>query len=304
MNDRTLHPSGLPLVLASNILVFFALYFLRQFSDNVEVNNLVLCFSNLLLGVTGLIFIFLQEGRDGLYHFDTIKWYLVWSFCYVASYFSLVQFPEYINLSLFIVGKSITPILAAFLSGDYKKRGIHIIKDFFPSVVLIIIAVIESRNTEGRFWGSFFAFVAIAVLSTFSQVAVRKLSLRELGWKGSVKVSFLNGLSLLILNLILNFSFINSPESNVINRSFFGFVMFFSVMIVLVQGTMLQGFKTSKPHLSALVFSTTVPITIIGEKLLSKNFKYQNFSIFLAVLYFGLMLFLSVKSHNKVVKES
>jgi drug/metabolite transporter (DMT)-like permease len=183
----------------------------------------------------------------------------MWGIALSSIYFLFITYPTLVTPSQVILGLTLAPLSATFLSGDLSFKEaftIHKLK-IAPIFLLLLLGVNE---TNGRSNHSIWTFFLIWFLFSMSQTAARKLSKNEMHFYAQSRMAVVVATALIILTLIHQTSHVTMPTVYV--GSCFG------LLLTIVFRFTLYGIKNTTPIEAALLLSLNVPFSLTAEALM------------------------------------
>jgi hypothetical protein len=236
---------------------------------------IVLGVGNLIVGVT--VVPFSQLARRVPIPLHLI---LIWSLAYCITYFSFLNFPTLVPLSLVMIGQALAPTIAVLLTGDFRKDSLNwqsFMVRSYPVLLLILLAALHSSHFG---YAAIAVTFGIALCFTASQWSARKLASLAAPFHVCSSVALLNGIFLVSLILV-------NPVFGKIR--FEGTLtlhcIFFSIGILAIQGTYLTGIRAGGALASSLLLSAGVPVSILLEGILDRRIDYVSWCVSIAYLF-------------------
>lgn len=269
---------------------------LRKYSVTPDLGLMVLAIGYLPMA-SGILF-FRQAPLAAIASTNSNwKWIGAWA-CGIAGIYALFfKFPQFLSVSQLIVAQSVTPFLAVVVTGDYfsKNGRKEPLQRLLPLGFLLALAWVKNSSQTGELIS--FAVVCLAFLVV--QTSMRRLAqLKQPFW-------VLPRFALLSFTLISVFIFcFVMPEQPPKNELFY-FGLAAGLVLIVIQGGYLIGIARTPPLLSALIISSSVPIAIFFEWVLSNrkaSFLEAGFAIGY-VLSVAAQAFLAKKSESEPAKE-
>jgi hypothetical protein len=180
-----------------------------------------------------------------------------------------------------LAAKACGPLIAVFVSGDHRRDAGSFRRRIFlssPIVFLVAIAFLEWKSSSHAVIAALVALGLIALFA-FSQSCARIIARNSPGalW-GPPRLAVLNGA--LLLTFWASFGRSGIPGNGlVLLRG----AVFLSVGILAVQALYLFALAKTTPFLSALLLSTSVPISIFGDSLMKTGPSHSPLSLWLSV---------------------
>lgn len=269
--------------LLSNLLVCISLSSLRQIGLTPFVQIILLALSNFVIYL-----LLIAKTKSGKFYFSTMKeniHLITWSMGYTFIYGSYLAFPQHLKLSHLILIKSITPLLAVFFSGDFKKEKKDfkfVLNQIFPLVILFLIVFLESHTGLGI--PNYALFLLIGLSFIVNQTGARALTHSQNSFVITQRFSFLNFLMLSFFILLFWRDFSLEPFKMITASLLFG------VMIISLQYFYFEGLRKTKPYLSSLFISSSVPMTLTWDYFMSGK-DVSLYSLALGFLYLAVIGF-------------
>ena len=283
MNSKTLgHLAsswGPAAFLANGILLYIVLAWLGRSAPDPFDRTLLLAIANLGLACV----LFVPQFRNGqlLRNRTTTAALLGWSVAYSITYGAFVSWPELISVWGLLAAQACAPLIAVFVSGDYRRDtgslGRRLVISS-PIFFLMGIAFVEWKSSSRVAIAPLFA-VALVVLFAFSQSCARVVARNApCAFWGPPRLAFLNGILLFTFWAVVGRSGVHSNLLVLLRGA-----AFLSVGILAVQALYLYALAKTAPFLSALFLSLSIPISIFGDSLMKPGTSHSVLSLWLAV---------------------
>lgn len=238
------------------------LIWLRQYSVTPDLGLMVLAIGYLPMA-SGILFfqqtpLVLSGAADSPW-----RWMAGWALGVVSIYALFFKFPQFLSVSQLIVAQSVTPLLAVVVTGDYssQEKRIEPLQRLLPLSLLLGLAWVKNGSGVGELA----SFAAVCFLFLVVQSSMRRLAhLKRPLW---VLPRFAL-LSFILLSVLI--SVFARPEQ-LPGTELLAFSAAAGLVLILIQGGYLIGIARTPPLLSALIISSSVPIAIFFEWLLSSR---------------------------------
>ena len=199
----------------------------------------------------------------------------IWALSIFTVYYLFIGFPHLVTPSQVILGLTLAPLIATFLSGDLSFKAAisqHKLK-IAPILLLVFLALSEA---VGRPHQSLWTLFLIIILFSLSQTSTRKLS--------KIDSPFYAQSRMAVIVAIMLFLYLYSIPT--VNFSAFtvGFGIFFGLILTLVFRFTIYGIRNTSPIQSALLLSLNVPFSLTAEAILLGR-KITLIQISLAAIY-------------------
>lgn len=294
--------TGCTALLLANILTCLILVWLRRNSGTPVEGSTTLALANLFLGL--LTFFWIKScwinSRSAKI---TIKYFVLWSAGYVASYFVFLRYPTYVTLVQLIIARTVAPSLVVYLTGDWRIEGKSLLQStgsLSPLLILLFISVrIFSNQAENSSitWGHLLAAVVVFCGTFFSQFAARQISKDHATPRKSLLATFPFCLGNGILMLALIFSE-TSDVSTFVQADILLKSAGAAISIGLTLGLFIYGLAITPPILASLWISSLVPISMGIETIFAPEQKLDFLIGILGMMYLAFVAVMTVSQHR------
>jgi len=265
--------------LANGVLLYVILAWLARSSADAFERTFLLAAGN--LGVACVLL--MPQLRCGalLLSRRTSAALLGWSFAYSIIYGTFVIFPERIPVWGLVTAQACAPLVALFVSGDYRRDTASLNPRFvqsLPIVFLLAVAFLEWRTSNHPAISSMFS-LALVLLFAFSQSCARIVArCAPSPFWAPPRLAFLNATLLFTFWTVFGRSEVPSSGLVILRHA-----VLLSVGIFSLQALYLFALAKTAPFLSALLLSACVPISIVGDSLLKNGPSHPVVSLWLTV---------------------
>jgi drug/metabolite transporter (DMT)-like permease len=187
---------------------------------------------------------------------------LLWACCYCVNYILFVLYPSFLSLSDFIIAQSVAPTLAVLISGDWRSENDRLRKLLINcgAITALLFLAILKRDVSRASHFVFLSFMTATACSLGTNFAARSLTGRAGPIWIQARVALLSGC---FLSLFVCLTYGAQGLENFGSSFLLGLLTGFAIL--LVQSSFLFGLKNSAPYLSALLLSSSVPISLFAE---------------------------------------
>lgn len=287
---------GLIYIFMSNVLFCLLVMWLRDLDEIVGNSTLPLILGNAFCSLALLSKGNSSRPRIRTEFRDGIS-IILWSFSYCACYYLFFKYKSDIALSHLIVAESITPIISVWLTGEMTSiKPKKALNAGLSIGLLLVVAMNEWSKSEGEYLTlrRLVVFGLVMVCFLVSQVTSRILANTKGALWVQPRLAFLNviGLSLFFIVNENIYSF-----SIGTNLAIYGVITGF--LVLSIQVFLLWGLRMSNPVYSALVLSSSVPISVVFEAIWIG--KLPNYLTIICSFIYCILVFFLV-SEDKVAR--
>ncbi len=209
---------------------------------------------------------------------------LLWVISYLAAYGSFAISPQEVSIFHFMLARAGAPLLAVFLSGDFRLDRMGKEKFFFYACSFLLLGLTFALSIpEGAVKSASLTALILIVATIFQQTAIRNVSKKISGLDASPFVGF--GAA---IGLSLMFKILYGRESSFIGHcSTFNvlYAFFFAVVVLFLQFILVYGVKKARPYQAALFIPSSIPISLLVASL-SRGELPKGELVALIILYF------------------
>jgi len=256
--DTALGPASL---LFSNFMIIIMLIAIRWLAATPSASLNLVAVGNLICG--SLIFFPRLTGRaTSPWDRKNIVSVISWALCYSVTYSLYSLYPQGLSLSDLIIAESLAPTAAVILSGDWRSEKSRFQKLFanLGTISLLLILAYLKRDTQADAQGNALLIFVTMVCFLGTNIAARNVAKLAPPLWSQARVSALNGV---MLTLIIWGTQNVEGSENMSSELMTGAV--FAIGILLTQGSFIFGLARTSPFLSALLISTSVPLSLLSE---------------------------------------
>lgn len=257
--NTALGPASL---LFSNFMLIIVLVGVRWLAPTPMASVGLFAVANLICA-TMIFFPRLTGRRTAPWDRKSIISLMAWAICYAVNYGLYALYPEAISLSDLIIAESLAPTAAVILSGDWRaeKARTQKLAANFGGVSLLLLLAYLKRDHQAS--GSPVLIFVSMLCFLGTNVAARNVAKLGPALWGQARVSALNGILLTLFILSTRkFAELKQVQSGVATG------LAFAVGLTATQGSFLFGISRTSPFLSALLISTSVPLSLFSDAIL------------------------------------
>jgi hypothetical protein len=255
---------GAVLLIAGNSVLAVVLFLLQKLFDSAIERIMVLVLINAVIGIAGTLFApgkclrVLNRNRLAI---------LIWAIAYCVGYGAFLIFPAQLPLGLFMIASALSPLLGALIFGLREREKVTAtfsLVGLLPFGLLVVLAILEGRFTSGDHAVALFVFVLVS--HTAIQFGLRSTAHEPNPTEVSSVVSLINAVLLTALIAAIHVSYLHFNTRDVFLSAGF------APAVLFLQFLHLSGLRRSTLSVGALAMSTSVPIAVLIEEIISRRF--------------------------------
>lgn len=257
-------------IFLSNILAVIVLHRLRICAPSPSDRTGVLALANLVAALPLLLFgprdhalLIGPNSQSRLVKYSIIGW----SAAYCIIYGAFVVLRDSISLSMLFVAQSLAPTLSIIFARKLQPSPVDSNRDWPQFLTILPLLLIAANRWSPSSNLAILSHIStgglLIVMFTFSQTCSRFAAGAANSFWAQPRLSLLNGIFLSIALLVTV-----GPEHMFPKTVPHIQVVELGLGIAILQVLYLFGVRISEPHLSALAYSSCIPISLIAENIL------------------------------------